>query len=776
MKLLDRYLIRETITPFLLALAVSTFIFQINPILEQAEFLLAKGIPALTVGYLLLTLLPQALGVTLPISFLMGLLMALGRMSGDRESVAILACGVSPLRLLRPIAAMAIVVGAFNLYVMTTLVPDANQSFREVTFRFLARQSEGDIKLRQFYEGFPNKVLYIRDAKPEGGWSGVMLADTSNAQTGRPKIILAESGFLSLDEQRREVNLFLRGAFGYEPVAAGDAYQVTHSEEARINIPASSVFGAGDTPISRGNPERKIPDLLAEIEVKRQMGLSPHNEIMFLHQMFSFPVACLVFAPIGLALGLHTRREGKLAGLTLGMVVVFVYWAFMAQAEAMTKGQQLAAEWSRWVPNLVLAPIGVLAIWWRSRARGREIKVPLPRFAFGRRPTTTADTAGASGSGLDARPRVVVVIKVPHLSLPGPRLLDVYLGTRYLRMVALAFIGLLGLYYIAEFLDKSDNLFKGQADGRLMLEYLWYSTPRFVAFIVPIATLLAVLGTIGTLTRTSELTVMRACGISIYRAAMPLFALALVWSAILFLLDDRVIARATQKAESLESLIKGQEPRTVNVLVNRHWLGGKDGRIYYYLAYERQRLFGLSVYETQSRPYRLASHTYAARADYRDDGWMGEHGWIQRFPTADQGVREVFSQRSIAVDEPAKFENARVDAGTMTFAELREYIEQQSASGFSLTDERVSLHKKIAFPAVTLVMTLLAVPFAVTTGRRGALYGVGLAIMLAIAYFLLMAVFSAAGKATVLPPMLAAWAPNLFFVIAAAYLMLRVRT
>src|SRR5687768_5626375 len=75
MSILDRYLIRETATPFLLALAVSTFIFQINPILEKAEFLLAKGVPALTVGYLLLTLLPQALGVTLPISFLIGLLM-----------------------------------------------------------------------------------------------------------------------------------------------------------------------------------------------------------------------------------------------------------------------------------------------------------------------------------------------------------------------------------------------------------------------------------------------------------------------------------------------------------------------------------------------------------------------------------------------------------------------------------------------------------------------------------------------------------------------------
>ena len=771
MTLLDRYLIRETGMPFLLALAVSTFIFQINPILQQAESLLAKGIPALTVGYLLLTLIPQALGVTLPISFLFGVLMALGRMSGDRESVAMLACGVSPLRLLRPIGLMAVIIGGFNFYVMTTLVPDANQSFREVTFRFLARQSEADIKPRLFYEGFPNKVLYIRDVKPGSGWAGVMLADTSAAQSGRPIIVLAESGLLSLDEQSRDVNLFLRDVIRYAPINAGDAYEVTRSTDARFQIPASSVFGAGDTPISRGNPERKIPDLLAQIELKRQGGLSPHNEIMYLHQMFSFPVACLVFAPLGLALGLHTRREGKLAGLTLGMIVVFVYWAFMAQAEGLAKGQQLSAAWARWIPNLLLAPVGALALWWRSRARGREIRIPLPRFGS-RRATNDATTVSTPAS----RPRVVVVLKVPNLSMPGPRLLDLYIGSRYVRLVALAFIGLLGLYYIAEFLDKSDNLFKGQADGRLMMQYLWYSTPRFVAFIVPIATLLAVLGTIGALTRTSELTVMRACGISLYRAAMPLFMLGLIWSAILFVLDDRVIARSTQKAETLERVIKGQEPRTVNILVNRHWLAANDGRIYYYLGYERRRLYGLSVFETQSRPFRLSSHTYAARAEYRNDRWEAEHGWVQRFPTVDQSTREVFSRRPVSLEEPARFENAQIDAGAMSFAELRAYIEQQGASGFSLTDERVSLHKKVAFPAVTLVMTLLAVPFAVTTGRRGALYGVGLAIMLAIAYFLLTAIFSAAGKAAVLPPMLAAWAPNIFFVIAAAYLMLRVRT
>jgi lipopolysaccharide export LptBFGC system permease protein LptF len=73
-------------------------------------------------------------------------------------------------------------------------------------------------------------------------------------------------------------------------------------------------------------------------------------------------------------------------------------------------------------------------------------------------------------------------------------------------------------------------------------------------------------------------------------------------------------------------------------------------------------------------------------------------------------------------------------------------------------------------------MTLLAVPFAVTTGRRGALYGIGVGIVIAIVYWVALSVFGAFGAGGVLPPMLAAWAPNLLFGAVAAYLVLTVRT
>jgi lipopolysaccharide export LptBFGC system permease protein LptF len=122
------------------------------------------------------------------------------------------------------------------------------------------------------------------------------------------------------------------------------------------------------------------------------------------------------------------------------------------------------------------------------------------------------------------------------------------------------------------------------------------------------------------------------------------------------------------------------------------------------------------------------------------------------------------------------FRRARVDASEMTYTELREYVRRLGASGFNVAEQAVNLQHKLAFPAVTIVMTLLAIPFGVTTGKKGALYGIGLAAVLAGAYFLLLTIFMAIGAAGVLPPALAAWGPNILFGSGALFLMLTVRT
>ena len=104
------------------------------------------------------------------------------------------------------------------------------------------------------------------------------------------------------------------------------------------------------------------------------------------------------------------------------------------------------------------------------------------------------------------------------------------------------------------------------------------------------------------------------------------------------------------------------------------------------------------------------------------------------------------------------------------------YITQLRARGFNTVTAMVQLQRKVAFPFATVIMTLLAVPFAAATGRRGAMYGIGFGIALSIAYWVILNVFSAVGEGGVMTPMLAAWAPNLLFGAVALYMILTVRT
>jgi lipopolysaccharide export LptBFGC system permease protein LptF len=204
-----------------------------------------------------------------------------------------------------------------------------------------------------------------------------------------------------------------------------------------------------------------------------------------------------------------------------------------------------------------------------------------------------------------------------------------------------------------------------------------------------------------------------------------------------------------------------------------------DGRIFYYDIFDipRNTLHMVSVFGTTSAPFRLSSHMRAERIVWREGRWLATNGWEQNFPAADKATRESFERKVVQLPTPdtlAGQHNKQTDL--MTTGELRQYIAKLSESGVSLAESQVMLYSRLAFPVVTLVMTMLAIPLGVTTGRRGAMYGIGLAIMLAAAYWLLTTIFAAIGQADLLPAWLAAWATNLLFLAAAGYMVMTVRT
>ena len=786
-RIIDRYLVREIVPPFLLALLVFTFVLIIPFIIDLAEQMIAKGVPAVTILRLAATLLPQALALTIPMALLIGLLVGLGRLSSDREFVVMMACGISPYRLLQPILVFAVACWGLTSWVMLEAMPDGNQAFREISAEIVMNRAEGEVRPRVFFEDFPNIVLYVREIPTNGqGWLGVLAADTSNPSA--PVIFMAERGRMVVDREARTIQMVLESGTRHSTkLEDPTAYEVLRFERTILSLNPESVFPR--TGPARGERELRVDELAARAAELEAQGISSHNPIMEIHRKFSIPVACFVFAILGLALGASNRKDGKLAAFVLGIAVIFAYYVIMFMAQSLTKGFWIPAWLSTWIPNIVLGAAGVLLLVSRARSADQPIRIPLPAWLTRRGEKNTADGGVAvpvSPAAAPAKTRAVLVVRVPHFELPRLTLLDGYIAKQYLRILAMTTVGMLGLFYISTFIDLSDKLFKGQTTLAMIGEFLFWSTPEFLTYIIALSVLLSALVTVGLLTKNSELIVMRACGISLYRTALPMVAFSLGASAVLFGMEERVLATANQRAERLKHQIRTGSPQTFGI-VNRKWIVGNNGDVYHYQYYDprNQELNSLSVFSFDPKTHVLRGRMFIKQAKYAPEStpqgavprWWLDQGWSRNFngKTEVTGFKEF--EHITAPFEPADyFVTEAREPDLMNFSQLRTYISELRASGYNVLDHEVGLHRKFAFPFVTLVMTLIAVPFAVTTGRRGAMYGIGVGIVLALVYWTMISVFAAFGQGGLIDPALAAWAPNLVFGAAAAYLLLTVRT
>jgi LPS export ABC transporter permease LptG/LPS export ABC transporter permease LptF len=777
LRILDRYVLRELMAPFGLALLLLTFALEIPPILQHGETLIAEGASWDVVARVLATLVPQALGITIPMALLVGILIALGRLSADREVVAMEACGVSPGRLLRPLLVFALIATAATTYVMIVALPAANQAFREITFKLLMTRGETKIKPRVFYTEFPNLVIYVREVTPGVGWSDVMVSESSTPT--KPKTYLAKKGRLILDESKRTVQMVLvEGTHHSVNLDEPEKYEHGTFAQTTLVIDPESVFPRVGP--MKGPMEMTIAELKKEMDELRKQNIYPHNQIMAWQKKYSIPAACLAFMLVAIGMGVSHRRDGRLAAFVLGIGVVFVYWVLMYMSEAIAKARLLPVwfAWlAMWVPNLVVALWGLVLIVKKLKAPEQaSMRFTLP---FVRRGTAAAPQNGAAPASKGTR--VIVVIKIPHVAFPRPSILDWYVLKQGMRVSVLAASGLLALFYIASFIDLSDHLFTGRTSWFTVVTFLWWASPRFIYYLVPLAVLMGALVTIGALTKNTELVVMKACGISLYRAAAPLLILAVIGSVVLLGLEEGILAVSNRRADAIDNRIRGRFPTTNDL--NRRWVTANNGDVYQYVYFEsgQNRLNGLSIYEFGEDPSTLRRRAYFSSATFKGDReakgrvtWQGAKGWERQFAPKDRFSS--FTNQPVAMEGPGYFASERPDAQYMSYRQLSEHVASLQAGGFNVVPYVVALHRKIAFPFVTLIMALIAVPFAVTTGKRGAMYGIGAGIVLAILYWTAISVFGAVGAGGLMPPALAAWAPNIIFGCAAMYLLLTVRT
>jgi LPS export ABC transporter permease LptG len=269
--------------------------------------------------------------------------------------------------------------------------------------------------------------------------------------------------------------------------------------------------------------------------------------------------------------------------------------------------------------------------------------------------------------------------------------------------------------------------------------------------------------------------------VSVYRLILPVLIVAAAISTALFFFDQFYLPHTNKRQDQLWSTIKGR-PAETYLRPDRKWIFGQHSTIYYYEFYDpdQNRFGNISVFKFDPKTFAITERIFAARAHWEDDlgRWVFEKGWRRELRGAAIEKFDQFDVTTFAevAEAPSYFKKEVKQSQEMDYDELRQYIHDLQQSGFDVGRLRVQLHRKFAFPLITFVMAVLAVPFALSAGRRGALAGVAIAIGIAVVYWMTSGLFEAMGNVHQLPAALAAWAPDLIFGLIGGYLILKIPT
>jgi len=798
MRILTRYILGEVLSHALIGASVFTFVVFMRDLGRILELVVRNSAPLPSVAEIFFLTLPTALTVTIPMGVLVGILIGLSRLAADSEITAMRASGIGPGTFVRILSVFVITAWLLAMVNNVLIAPRSAGALAQLQNRLKSSQVSFEIQPRVFYEDFKNVVLYVQDASTGQGaaaWKGVFLADIGNPSA--PKITLAKSGVV-VAEGPEKLRLHLEDASSHEvDPKRSDQYAIsTFSEtDTPIQLPGAQTQTQEVTPAAqmpmrelwRGMNKTNTPgpsagsgQALPNTGADRGTQISDRGTqrtfAIEFHRRLALPTACIVLALVGIPLGLSAKKGGKSTGFVLTIGLVFLYYFCALGGMSLARQGKIPVAPGMWFGNVVFFIGGIFLLWRSERA---PINLWSPRALFAklklRLKTGMPEAIGEGGAFERAASRK------RWFSARFPLLLDDFILRDFMLYLGMILASFLTLMLVFTFFELLGDIVRNRVPLVLVGEYLLNVTPYFLYNTAHMSVLLAVLVTFGIMQRTNEVTAMKATGISIYRVILPVLVLAAIIATGLFFFDQFYLPKANKRQDALRNEIKGKPAQTY-LRPDRKWIFGQGSSIWYYEFYEpdQNRFGSLSIFEFDPKTFALTRRIYASRAHWNEnlEKWVFEQGWARRFQGTAIDNYDTFDVRTFAElrEPPNYFKKEVKQSSEMNYNELKNYIHDLQQSGFDVVRLRVQLQKKFAFPIITFVMAVLAVPFALSTGKRGTVAGVATAIGIAVVYFIAAGLFEAMGNANQLPPVLAAWSPDVLFALAGGYLILKVPT
>ncbi len=796
MRRLDRYIVTETLSPVALGFLTYTGLLLVQFLFRSAEMIIRRGVPVETVGKLVLASLPNIIVLTIPMSLLFGILVAIGKLSSTSELTALRSTGISLFYLFKPIFAVSILLAFANVVIMLYALPRGNTALQSLQFEIIRNSATQQVEPRVFYEDWQGLVIYVSEIPPgEDVWRGVFMAnqqpgtdaDITIAETGRVRAEDSEDGRLVLQLE----NAITHKVDFNEP----DEYHITrHRSVERVLVDRFAAVAAQ----KRAFRSLRSFSLRELREVSRDPDVSPERARVArveIHKKFAIPATCIVFGVLALPLGFNNQRGGRASGFAISMIVILAYYVMLNNGEEAARHGNLAPWLAMWLPNFAFLALGMFLLGRRNRDKSLVMLnidrwfrdhfwQIVERLKPGKRDREERSPASAALPA-EERPRrsrgpARVVVRLPRFKLRFPNIFDRYVIRLFFKILALVSASVLTVTLVADFTERVDDILNNQIANDVVFDYYKYLSLQILFETFPTIVLVTTLIVFGLLSRTNEVIAAKSLGLSLYRMSLPTLLGALIVMAVSAFLQARVLPVTNQWVAQLDDEIRGRATVRSYRRADRRWLFGQGKYIYHYFRYDEdeEELQQLQVLEFDDDGTELVSRFYADSMSFVGDTWKANDAWAREFAEGRITSYKSFDE-PVLVDypeAPAYFQSEEKLPLAMTFGELRDYVAEIKQSGKAVPELEVELVNKFAYPLISLVMGLVALPFSFRLGRRGALYGIGVGVVLGMAFLSVYAFSRTLGETGAVPPLLAVAAPNLLFAVLALYLFLDVET
>ena len=709
--------------------------------------------------------------------------------------------------LFKPISVIAVLLALTNTGLMLWALPSGNTALQSLQFDIIRNSATQQVEPRVFYEDWEGLVIYVSDIRPgEDLWRGVFMAN--NLPGTDNELTVAETGQIRADDRDSgRLVLHLENAVTHKvDFNKPDEYHLSsHRSLDRVLIDQLAAAKA------QRQAFRSLRSLtLAELqEIASDPKTTPERARVAqveVHKKFSIPAICIVFGLLALPLGFNNQRGGRASGFAISLIVILLYYVLLNNGEEAARHGDLEPWLAMWLPNIVFLALGVFLLarrnrdkslalsnggrWFREhfwklvdrfkRDQNDRERAPEPQPAG-----AALAEAGAIPGSVDAeavgtaRRRARVVLRLPRFRLRFPNIFDRYIVRLFFKILALACLSVLTVTLVADFTERVDDILKNEIANDVVLDYYKYLSLQILFEMAPTIVLVTTLVVFGLLSRTNEIVAAKSLGLSLYRLSLPTLLGAFIVMSLSAFLQARVLPITNQWVSQLDDEMRGRAVARSYRRADRNWLFGQGKYIYNYLRFDAdsEALQRLQVLEFDDNNH-LASRFFSTEMKFVGDTWRAEQGWAREFDGGHNKSYRSFDQ-PVLVDYPEQPEYFRSEEKlplAMTFGELRRYIDEIRSSGKAVPELEVELANKLAYPLISLVMGLVALPFSFRLGRKGALYGIGIGVILGMIFLSVYAFSRTLGETGAVPPLIAVTAPNVLFAVLALYLFLDVET